>query len=59
MAVYLSWDVERRMILILWVKVGLRVTEIARVVTVSRVMFQYPELGTVILAGNLSKAPPW
>lgn len=47
------------MILILWVSVGLRVTEIGRVVTVSMVMFQKPVLGTVILAGKRSKWPPW
>ena len=43
------------MILILWLKAGLRVTEIGRAVTVSMVMFQKPVLGTVILAGKRSK----
>jgi hypothetical protein len=41
---------------ILWDNAGLRVTLIARRVTTSRVMFQNPVLGAVILAGNLSKA---
>ena len=40
-----------------WVRVGLRVTLMARLVTVSMVMFQKPVLGAVILAGNWSKAP--
>lgn len=37
----------------------LLVTLMARRVTTSRVMFQNPVLGAVILAGNVSKAPPW
>ena len=37
---------------------GLRVTLIGRLVTVSRVMFQKPVLGTVMRAGKVSKAPP-
>jgi uncharacterized membrane protein len=55
----LSFVVERRMILIEWDKVGLRVTLIARRLTVSMVMFQKPVLGAVIRAGKVSNAPPW
>jgi hypothetical protein len=58
-AAQLNFELERRMILILWVRVGLRVTLIARRLTVSMVMFQKPVLGAVILAGNVSNAPPW
>jgi hypothetical protein len=36
-----------------------RGTLMARRVTVSRVMFQNPELGATIFAGKRSKAPPW
>ena len=55
----LSFELERRTILMECLSVGLRVTLIARELTVSMVMFQKPVLGAVILAGNLSKAPPW
>jgi hypothetical protein len=54
----LSFVLERRMILIECVSVGLRVTLIARRLTVSIVMFQKPVLGAVIRAGNVSNAPP-
>jgi hypothetical protein len=47
------------MILILWVRDGLRVTLMARRLTVSMVMFQKPVLGAVIRAGKVSNAPPW
>ena len=55
----LNLELDRRTILIEWVSVGLRVTLIARLVTVSMVMFQKPVLGAVILAGKVSNAPPW
>ena len=55
----LSFVLERRMILIECVRVGLRVTLIARLLTVSMVMFQKPVLGAVIRAGKVSNAPPW
>ena len=55
---YFSSDGELRTILIECVSVGLRVTLMALRVTVSMVMFQKPVLGTLIFAGNLSKAPP-
>jgi hypothetical protein len=57
--IQLSFVLERRMILIEWVRVGLRVTLIARRLTVSMVMFQKPVLGAVMRAGNVSNAPPW
>ena len=44
-------ELERRTILMVGWKLGLRVTLMARVVTVSMVMFQKPVLGAVILAG--------
>ena len=43
----------------LYLKSALRVTLMARRVTVSMVMFQLPVLGTLIFAGKRSKAPPW
>lgn len=55
----LSFELERRIILIEWVRVGLRVTLIARRLTVSMVMFQKPVLGAVMRAGKVSNAPPW
>jgi hypothetical protein len=55
----LSFELERRMILIECVRVGLRVTLIGRRLTVSMVMFQKPVLGAVIRAGKVSNAPPW
>ncbi|MNL80809.1 hypothetical protein D3C87_2077470 [compost metagenome] len=58
-AAQLSRVVDLRMILIECLSVGLRVTLIALRVTVSMVIFQKPLLGTVIFAGNVSKAPPW
>lgn len=55
----LSLVLVRRTMRILWDKAGVRVTLMARRVTTSRVIFQKPVLGAVILAGNLSNAPPW